>query len=460
MLSKDILKEILNEALKTGGDFAEVYIEKSTLNSIQMTNGKIENVLSGRDFGAGIRIFSGYNSVYAYTNNVTREGLLKTAKDVSRGLKSEKYLTSRELKEFVFDSSHPILYTPKEIQISKKTAIVKNAYRAAKEYDKVISQVNVIYGDIDKDIYIANSEGLYTQDRRVRTRVSISSVASDGKENQTGSFGPGRAMGFEFFNTIDLEWYAKEASRMAKTMLYADLCPSGIMPVIIDNGFGGVIFHEACGHSLEATAVAKGHSVFSGKLGTQIAAPIVTAIDDGTMPNLWGSSNIDDEGSKTKKNILIENGILKGYMIDKLNGRRMKMEATGNSRRESYKYAPTSRMTNTFIAAGKSTPEEIISSTGQGLYAKYMGGGSVNPVTGDFNFAVMEGYLIKDGKLDRPVRGATLIGKGSEVLLNIDMIGNNLDHGQGMCGSTSGSCPANVGQPMIRVKRITVGGRL
>lgn len=242
-------------------------------------------------------------------------------------------------------------------------------------------------------------------------------------------------------------------------MLHAKNCPAGNMTVAIDNGFGGVIFHEACGHSLEATSVAKGNSVFSDKLGTQIASTKVTAIDDGTLVNHWGSANIDDEGNPTQKNVLIENGILKSFMIDKLNGRRMGMKATGSSRRQSYKFAPTSRMTNTYIAAGKDNPEDIIKSIEYGLYAKKMGGGSVNPVTGEFNFAVSEGYIVKNGQIQEPVRGASLIGKGSEVLMNIDMVGNNLKQAQGMCGSVSGSIPTNVGQPMIRVKDITVGGR-
>lgn len=459
MLEKSILQEVIIKALKTGGDFAEIYIEEAIINSIHMTDGRIENVLSGRDFGAGIRIFSGVNSVYAYTNNVSRDGLLKTAKDVSAAIK-DVLGSAINLNKVEYNNTNLIVYTPSLIDIEKKTKHVKNAYRAAKEYDNCISQVNVIYGDSDKRITIANSEGLLIEDRRVRTRVSVNSVASDGIENQTGFWGPGRAMGFEYFDVIDIESYAREASRMAKTMLYAEHCPSGAMPVVIENGFGGVIFHEACGHSLEATSVAKGHSVFSNKLGEMIASPLVTAIDDGTLVNLWGSSNIDDEGTKTNKNVLIEKGKLAGYMIDKLNGRRMNMSPTGNSRRESYKYAPTSRMTNTYIAAGESSPEEIIASTTEGLYAKNMGGGSVNTVTGDFNFSVREGYLIRNGKIDRPVRGATLIGKGSEVLLNIDMVGNNLDYGQGMCGSNSGIVAANVGQPMLRVKKITVGGRL
>ena len=231
------------------------------------------------------------------------------------------------------------------------------------------------------------------------------------------------------------------------------------MTVAIENGFGGVIFHEACGHSLEASSVALGQSQFAGKLGQQIANPKLTAIDDGTIPNAWGSINIDDEGVPAQKKILIENGILKSYMVDKLNGRRMGMESTGSGRRQDYTFEPTSRMTNTYIANGPDRNEDIISSIEYGLYAKSMGGGSVNPVTGEFNFAVTEGYLIRNGRIAEPVRGASLIGKGSEVLMNIDMIGQNLMTAQGMCGAASGSIPTDVGQPLIRVSSITVGGR-
>ena len=231
------------------------------------------------------------------------------------------------------------------------------------------------------------------------------------------------------------------------------------MTVAIDNGFGGVIFHEACGHSLEATAVAFGKSEFCGKLGQKIASDKVTAIDDGTMPNEWGSSNVDDEGTPTTRLVLIENGVLKNYMVDRLNGRRMGMAPTGSGRRQDYTFAPTSRMRNTYIAPGDDEDDEIISSCGDGLYAKSMGGGSVNPVTGEFNFAVEEGYLIRDGKIDRPVRGATLIGRGADILPRIDRVGRDMKMAQGMCGSLSGSVPTNVGQPMIRVTDITVGGR-
>ncbi|MEF9951306.1 MAG: TldD/PmbA family protein [Clostridium sp.] len=457
MISKDLTYEVLNEALKTGADFSEIYIEEEDINTGLISNGKVEDVLSGRTYGAGIRVFSGYRSVYVHTNDVSREGLLKCARDAASAISG----TGSKVLDLVVQNRNninTIIYPPSDVNINKKINIIRSAYNAATGYSKEIVQVMARYSDNDKRVYIANSEGLITEDRRCRTRVAIQSVASDGVENQTGFFGPGKASGFEFFNETDIEWYAKEASRMAVTMLHADKCPSGTMDVVIDNGFGGVIFHEACGHSLEATAVAKGHSVFADKLGERIASPILTAIDDGSMPNEWGSYTVDDEGTPSKRNILIENGILKGYMVDKLNGRRMGMAPTGSSRRQSYKYAPTSRMSNTFIAPGKSTHEEIIKSTENGIYAKYMGGGSVNPVTGEFNFSVQEGYLIKNGVIDRPVRGATLIGKGAQVLMDIDMIGNNLSLGQGMCGSISGSIPANVGQPTIRVKNITVGG--
>jgi len=230
------------------------------------------------------------------------------------------------------------------------------------------------------------------------------------------------------------------------------------MPVIIANQFGGVIFHEACGHSLEATSVAKGTSEFAGKLGEKVASELVTAVDDGTIPHAWGTTNVDDEGIPMQHKVLIAHGVLTGYLVDRFNGRRMQMPATGSGRRQSYRFAPTSRMSNTFIAAGKSTPEEIIAATGYGLYAKYMGGGSVNTATGEFNFAVNEGYLVKDGKIDRPVRGATLIGRGSEVLRKIDMVAGDLARGQGMCGSLSGAVPTDVGQPTIRVSELTVGG--
>ncbi len=459
MLNKSLVEKILNEAVSTGGDFAEIFVERKNNSSFYMIDEKIESSLSGKDFGIGIRIFKGIYSVYGYTNDMSEENLLKTAKRIAQAVKGTKADITINLLKQDIENYNKIEIYPETVLKKDKIEIMKRGYAAAKNYDNEISQVRVSYADSKQNILVANTEGIWAEDERVRGRIRIESVVSKGNEMQTGSMSPGASKGFEFFEKMDVESYGREASRIAKTILHADYSPSGKMPVIIDNGFGGVIFHEACGHGLEATSVAKGNSVFAGKIGEMIASPIVSAVDDGTIPNGWGTSNIDDEGTPTKRNLLIENGILKGYMIDKLNGRRMGMTSTGSGRRESYKYAPTSRMTNTFILAGKSKLEEMIASIDKGIYAKYMGGGSVNPATGNFNFAVMEGYLIENGKITSPVRGATLIGTGNEVLKKIEMVGDNLACAEGMCGSVSGSIQAAVGQPAIKVGEITVGGR-
>ena len=459
MLDKQLIDKILTEALSTGGDFAEIFVEKKSSSNLFMIDGKVESSISGRDFGIGIRIFKGLFSVYGYTNDMDEESLLKATKKIASSISGTKEDITINLIKQDIENINKIQIYPQDIKKSEKIELMKIASHSAKDYDKHISQVRVSLGDVKQNILIANSEGLFTTDERVRGRISIESVASDGNDMQTGRVSPGASAGFEFFRNMDIEAEAREASRIAKTMLFASYAPSGKFPVVIDNRFGGVIFHEACGHGLEASSVAKGNSIFAGKMGQMIASPLVSAVDDGTLPNEWGSLTIDDEGHKTQRNLLIENGILKGYLVDKLNGRRMDMKSTGSGRRESYKYAPTSRMTNTFILNGKSSFDEIIKNTEYGIYAKNMGGGSVNPATGDFNFAVMEGYIIRNGEICEPVRGATLIGNGGEVLKKIDMVGNNLGFGQGMCGSSSGSIPTNVGEPTIRVSEITVGGR-
>ena len=460
MLTKEILDRVLVAALAAGGDFAEIYAENTLKNNLAVIDAKVDSALCSRDFGVGIRVLKGNKCVYASTNDISEERLIELAKQLGATFKTDEYLTANEVVRREFKSAHPFVYAPSTVDIQKKVAVTKTAYNSAKGYSSDVSQVQVNFIDWDSDILIANSDGLLVGDRRVYTRLYITAIASGAGENQVGTEGPGRRMGFEVFEkTIDPAYYGEIAAKQAVTMLHAKECPSGRMPVAIENGFGGVIFHEACGHSLEATSVAKGNSEFCGKLGQQIANTKVTAIDDATIPNGWGSIDIDDEGMVARKNVLIENGILKGYLVDKLGGRMMGMESTGSARRQSYEYAPTSRMSNTFIAEGPDKNEDIIRSMQNGLYAKKMGGGSVNPVTGDFNFSVSEGYLVRNGEICEPVRGASLIGKGSDVLMKIDMVGQNLEHGQGMCGSSSGSVPVNVGQPLIRVSDITVGGK-
>ncbi len=461
MLPIFIIEKALSIALENGANFAELFIEDTFKNTMTMTNDKMEAVISGRSYGYGMRVFSGTKSVYAYSGDFTQRAIYSIAKEVALALNSinDRNTNIVVLNNLQSDNNHFVLQYPSVVEASKKAKVVQDAYKAIKKYDARIVQANVTYLDEDRSITIANSEGVFAEDRAVRTRLTMNAIAGDGMQNQTGGESPGRRMGFEMFEKVDVATLAQSAAKTAITMLSASECPSGVMPVIIGNGFGGVIFHEACGHALEATSVAKGNSVFAGKLGQKIANEKVTAIDDGTLINEWGSNTIDDEGTATRKNILIENGVLKNYLVDRLGARRMGIEPNGCSRRQSYKYAPTSRMSNTFIAPGQDENEKIIASVQNGLYAKKMGGGSVNPVTGEFNFAVQEGYIIKNGQIDRPVRGATLIGKGSEVLPNIDMVGKDLALAEGMCGSVSGSVPTCVGQPMIRVSQMTVGGR-
>ena len=458
MLSERIVTDVLLAALSTGGDFAEIFMEDTYNTSISMIDGKVEQGVNGRDYGVGIRIYQGFRSVYAYTNNTSRENLMKVALEAAAALAGSRQVQSIVLNRMCVEKFNPVRLEPQRVGQKEKVEVMKRAHNAAANFHEQISQVAITYLDVDQSVFIANSEGLMVDDRRIRTRLGINAVASKGNEKQSAFRGPGRHMGFELYEQIDVEEIARDAAQSAVTMVNADYAPSGKYPVIIDNEFGGVIFHEACGHGLEATSVAKGASVFAGKLGQKVASEIVTAVDDGSIPNAWGSQNIDDEGFKTRRNVLIENGILKGYMIDRLNGRRMGMEPTGNSRRQSYKYAPTSHDQHLHLCGrvyqGGDHSQHRIRSV-----CPTDGRRFVNPATGEFNFAVAEGYIVRNGKIEKPVRGATLIGKGSDVLLKIDMVGSNLATGQGMCGSLSGSIPADVGQPTIRVTEMTVGGR-
>ena len=460
MIARDICARVLQKAVSTGADYAEIFAEYSVNQSINMIASRVDSVNDTVVAGAAVRVYKGLRSVMASTVDTSEAGLLACAEKAAGALGEGTAAIDIVLKERIFGDIHPIQVVTSSVSNKEKVDVLKSAYFAAKDYHESITQVNATLLGVDHNILIANTEGLYTQDRQVRTRLSLSAVADLGAGTQTGSCNPGRRMGMEVFDgVIDPKATGIHAARQAVTMAGAGYCPAGIMPVAIDNGFGGVIFHEACGHSLEASSVAYGQSQFAGKLGQKIANEKVTAIDDGTIPNAWGSINIDDEGTPAQRNVLIENGVLKSYMIDKFNGRRMGMASTGNARRQSYAFTPTSRMTNTYIAPGADKNEDIISSIEYGLYAKEMGGGSVNPVTGEFNFAVNEGYIIRNGVICEPVRGASLVGKGSEVIQNIDMVGSDMLMGQGMCGSSSGSVPTNVGQPLIRVSTITVGGR-
>ncbi|MCR5809329.1 MAG: TldD/PmbA family protein [Clostridiales bacterium] len=458
MIKQSIAEAVLNEALKTGGDYSELFMQDSEFNTIQTVNGHVEQASYQRKAGAGVRVLKGTRCAYAYTADTSDEAIMETARAAAAAIDG---VAEFETKSFEYrKGGAPYERRFGTVTNDERVALLREGSEAAKAYSDEITQVVGRYLDADHRIMVCNSNGIWAEDRRPRTRIFIQSVAMKDGVAQTGAASPGRGMGFEFYRGVDMKELGRKASKQAVTMLHAPECPAGAVPVVIESGFGGVILHEACVHGLEATSVGRGNSVFCGKLGQRIASPIVNAVDDGTLPGEWGSIAYDDEGTPSQRNLLIENGILKTYLVDLLGSRRMDGHPlTGSSRREDYTYAPTSRMTNTFFADGKDDPEEMIRTMGEGLFAAKMGGGSVNPLTGEFNFAVSEGYWVRDGKIISPVRGATLIGMGADVLMKIDRIGSGIVLEPGMCGSLSGSVPTNVGQPRIRVSEMTVGGK-
>lgn len=463
MISKTLAIKVLNEALRTGGDYAEIYAEDTISKRVRLESGKVDSSANRETYGVGLRILKGLKSVYGYTSNTSEKSLMALAHKLSAGFEGERAITVKTIEKQKVKILNKVVDHLNEASAEEEIALLKEAASITMSVDKrLVRVVDAFAADVSRiQIFSAEGEtGKEFNNLEERGRLMMTAVASDNGQIESYYAAPGRYTGWSYFkNTLDWKELAKKVGEKAISLLSAKECPSGRYPVVIANGWGGVIFHEACGHSLEATATAKKLSVFSDSIGKQIASPIVSAFDDGTMPNEWGSNNIDSEGHITQKNQLIKDGICVGFLVDKLNGRRLHMEANGCSRRESYRFEPTSRMSNTYIAPGKDSPEDIIQDTKLGIYVTNFGGGSVEPTTGEFNFSASEAYIIRDGKICEMVKGCTLIGSGKEVLMNIDRVGNDVDLGQGMCGSVSGMVPVNVGQPTIRIKEITVGGR-
>ena len=459
MICKELAKEVLDACLSTGADFAELYFEDTTKNLIQLNSKKVKTSDTSNVYGVGVRILQGVKEAYGYTNDLSKDNLLKFASDLAQSFEGKPLGITYEFNEVPAKKMSTITRYSKDIANSEKIKFLTLLSDTCYAYSDKIIQVACNLTDETQEVTIFNTNGLIRKDVRNHQRIGCQAIAKDGERMESYGDNYGGNFGIDYFERKDFKTFAEEIAAGAVKQLEARDIPGGVYDVVIHNAFGGVIFHEACGHSLEATSVAKNLSVFSGKLGEQIASDVVTAIDDGSICDEWGSLGMDDEGNDTQKNVLIKDGKLVSYMIDSRNGRRMGMKVTGNTRRESYKFSPTSRMTNTYIDNGNSTPEEIIANTKYGIFAKKMGGGSVNPVTGEYNFTVSEGYMIEDGKITYPIKGATLIGSGQDTLLKIDMVANNRSFGYGMCGSRSGSIPACVGQPTIRVRNMTVGGK-
>lgn len=456
MLSKSYIEDILDYAVSCGADYAEVFFEDTWRTNLNLVDEQVSKCVCGREHGIGIRMFKGEECEYLYSTDVAEKTVLELLK------KSKK-------RRGVFEKRAPlcrinphkiseIRTAPQDMAPKRKIQLLREGIRAGKGAVSCIVQGRGCCRDMDQRIQIANTEGVYADDRRVRTRIRFTMVAE--RENrQTGFVGPGAMRGAEFFEIVSLEEQAKEAARRASSMLGAKTCPVGRMPVIIANGFGGLFFHEACGHSLEGSSVSNGCSEFAYKIGEKVASEKVTLVDDGTIPGEWGSLGIDDEGVLTRKNILIERGILKGYLLDRMNARRMGLSPTGSSRRESYRFAPVSRMTNTYIVPGNDRFEDMLKSIDKGLFVKDINAGSVDPATGEFNFNTGETYLIENGEITVPLTSATLIGTGREILPKIDMVSDDFALGQGYCYARSGQLPIGTGQPAVRITEMTVGGK-
>ncbi len=462
MLNDYDVKRILDAGISSGADFGEVYQENTESSSVAMLKGKVQKASSVMEYGIGIRLMKGVNSVYFYSNSSDVDKLIASCIAAGKSLNAvpDESFMSYSLGNLQKTNPSVCDINPLLRPKSDTVEFLRKATSKASSFGDAISETACSVSYTQRTVLIHNTYGKVREESNIRTRYSFEAIAAKGNEKQSSRVAPGALRGFEFIDSADIDAQVTKCCESAIRMVNAGYCPSGKMPVVIGNGFGGVIFHEACGHALEATAVGIKNSYFTDKLGEKIASSVVSARDDARIEGEWGSYYTDDEGNDSSNLLLIENGILKNYLIDELGSRRMGgVKPTGCARRQSYEYAPTSRMSNTYICNGDSTPEQIISNTEYGLYASDMGGGSVDTSTGDFNFAVNEGYIIRNGEICEPVRGATLIGKGSEVLMNIDMVGNDLKLAAGVCGSLSGSVPTTVGQPTIRVSSIIVGGR-
>ncbi len=460
LVEADVLAMVLAKGRSTGAEFAEIYIEDKRSTSAGLDDGKVEQVTSGRDRGAGIRVVAGETTGFAHTSDLSERGLLAAATAAAEAAKQgDGEVHKIALRPLLRHPVNTVRIAPDEVAKARKVEMLMRVDAAARSVDGSVVQVSAGYGDSMKRILIANSDGVFSADDQVRTLFRVSVVASGDSGMQTGYDSLGHTIGFELFDEHDVEELAVRAAKQAITKLKARPAPSGSMPVVIKRGSGGVLFHEACGHGFEADLVGKGASVYRGKIGQSVAAPFVTLVDDGTMTGEWGAIGIDDEGHPSQRNVLIENGVLTDYMWDYLRARKEGHRQSGNGRRQSYADLPMVRMTNTFVLNGKEEPDDIVRATKRGVYVAKLGGGSVDTASGDFVFGMTEAYLIENGEITEPLREGNLIGNGPQALQDIDMLGNDFAMGNpGTCGKDGQGVPVGCGQPTLRVKAMTIGG--
>ncbi|MCL4321725.1 MAG: TldD/PmbA family protein [Deltaproteobacteria bacterium] len=455
--------KIFANASNNEDDFVDIFIESKVSTLLSNEGKRLEKAISGIIQGAGIRLISNKKTYYAYTNNLDEKNLMQIGKSLKEAAYYDRNGTYK-IAALNFNEKKPkthfqILKDVAETSTSEKLKKIEPVVKFAWDFDKRAVQVNITYSDYKQDVIIVNSLGDFVKDFRENLAFLAHVVVSNGKKTEVGYEVAGGFTGFEFFDNVDPEDIAKKALNRAITQLDAPFAPSGTMPVVLSSEAGGTMIHEAIGHGLEADIAGNGLSVYSDKIGEQVASKLITVIDDSSLAGKRGFYRFDDEGTFSNKNVLVEDGILKQYMSDRLSNIKYGYELTGNGRRQSYEHHPIVRMSNTIIAPGKSMPEDIIKSVEDGIFVKKMGGGQVNTVTGDFVFDVMEGYIIKNGAVGEAVSGATLMGNGPEVLRNIDMVGNDLGFGIGTCGKDGQGVPVSDAQPTLRIPQIVVGGK-
>jgi TldD protein len=461
-------QEILREVLKEGGDFADLFFEQTYSILVICEEDRIEKVISGHDIGVGLRILLDGRTIYGFTNQIAEEALLHLAGRISRAIREDgeggvinltRHSRSPVSTPQISNTPFTIEKHPKGVSIEEKVSVVKLANDTARRLDPHVQQVKVLYRDMSQILSIANSEGVSTEGERIGTVFSVQVVSAKRDFLQTGYEAVGGTMGFELFDLHTPGEVADVATKRALLMLSARKAPMGRMPVVLSSEAGGTMIHEAIGHGLEADLAQQGLSVYSKKIGEKVASPLITVVDDPTIPQKRGSYAFDDEGVASQRTLLVEEGILKGYLYDRLTALKEGVKSTGNGRRESYQHRPIPRMSNTLIVPGKMKPEEVLRSVEKGLFVKKMGGGQVNTVNGDFVFEVSEGYLIEKGEIAEPVRGAILTGNGPQILKEIDMVGDDLGFGIGTCGKDGQGVPVADAQPTLRIPELVVGGQ-
>jgi TldD protein len=458
MLEDGVIRKVLGEALRSGGELAELFVEDRRATALRLDDSRVEDVTSGVDIGAGIRVISGDRSAYAFTNVLTSHALIEAARAARAGVSGGARAQPADLRTIEPSVRHEVVIAPESVGAAEKANALREVDDAARSAGTSVRQVVASYADVRQKVLIAASDGRRAEDERVRTRIVAQVVAAANGNIATGFEAPGHSGGFELIDRWPPAQLGRSAAIKALAMLAARPSPAGEFPVVLAPGTGGVLIHEACGHGLEADALVKEASVYAAKQGEKLGSDQVTIVDDATVANAWGSFGVDDEGTPAQRTVLFDKGVLVGHLSDLQSARKIGHPPTGNGRRQSYAHVPLVRMTNTNLLPGRDKADDIVRSVKRGVYAATFAGGEVNPATGNFVFGMAEAYMIENGEITHPIKGAQLIGNGPQMLGVIDAIGNDYTHWEGVCGKDGQHAPVTNGMATVLLGRVTVGG--